>query len=147
MPGPIPNREEDLARPRERKGSDQQSVTKGVMRPVTIPHADKDWHPIARKIWDSLKTSGMADFYQQTDWALAYSLMDDLSKMKKNGRPSSQWAQVIYQQLGTLGLSEGERRRMRIELHEPDDGATDVEDEAISSYENELMGSVTPIRR
>lgn len=145
MPGPIPNREEDLARPRERKGSSQQSVTRGVSRPVAVPHADKDWHPIAKKMWDALKVSGGADFYEQSDWALAYSLMDDLSKMKKSSRPSSQWAQIIYQQLGNLLVSEGDRRRVRIELHEPDDETDDESESAINDYRAEL-GVVRPIR-
>jgi hypothetical protein len=126
MPGPVPNRESDLARPRERKGSDQVSVTKGTLRETKVPHADSDWHPIARKLWDGMKSSGQADFFQNSDWAYAYSLMDDLSEYKKSGRRSSQMAQVIYTSLGNLLVTEADRRRIRIELHEPDTG----EDEA-----------------
>src|SRR5437763_13328456 len=102
MPGPIPNREADLARPRERRGSDQMSVTRGESMPVTIPHADTESHPIARKLWDSMKKSGQSTFYEQSDWAYAYALMDDLSEYKKSSRRSSQMAQVIYQNLGNL---------------------------------------------
>jgi len=122
MPGPVPNRESDLARPRERKGSDQVPVTKGTLRDVKIPHADSEWHPIARKLWDGMKSSGQADFFQNSDWAYAYSLMDDLSEYKKSGRRSSQMAQVIYTALGNLLVTEADRRRIRIELHEPDTG-------------------------
>ncbi|WP_234018487.1 MULTISPECIES: hypothetical protein [unclassified Streptomyces] len=96
MPGPVPNREADLARPRERKGSDVQPVTRGVARPTKVPNADRTWHPIAKRLWDSLKESGQADFYQQSDWALAYSLCEDLSVYKKSGKRSGQMLQTIY---------------------------------------------------
>lgn len=117
--GPVPNREEDLARPRSRKGSDEQSVTKGEMKPVKVPSADRDWHPIARRLWDSLKTSGQADFYQNSDWAFAYSLCEDLSYYKKSGKRSGQMLQTIYSAFERLLVAEGDRRRVRIELTEP----------------------------
>lgn len=133
MPGPVPSRENELARPRERKGSGQVSVTKGESRPVRIPHADPDWHPIARMLWDSLKKSGQADFYEQSDWAFAFSLCDDLSMYKKplvtkDGveyhKRSGQMLQTIYSAMERLLVTEGDRRRVRIELHDPeeDDG-------------------------
>lgn len=117
--GPVPNRDQDLARPRSRKGGDQQSVTQGEMRPVKIPNADSNWHPIARKLWDSLKTSGQADFYQNSDWAFAYSLCEDLSYYKKSGKRSGQMLQTIYSAFERLLVAEGDRRRVRIELTEP----------------------------
>ena len=126
MPGPVPNRSEDLARPRERKGSDQRSVTTGEMREVSIPHKSQDWHPIAVKMWDGLKTSGQADFFQNSDWAFAYSLMDDLSYYKKSGKRSGQMLQSIYSALERLLVTEADRRRVRIELTAPEpeeDGA------------------------
>ena len=120
MPGPVPNRESDLARPRERKGKDQVSVTKGQSRPTRIPRADPLWHPIAKMLWDSLKASGQSDFYEQSDWAVAFSLCDDLSQYKASGRRSSQMAQVIYSTMSNLLVTEADRRRVRIELHEPE---------------------------
>lgn len=120
MPGPVPSRSEDLARPRERKGSDVQSVTKGELRGVTIPHKAQDWHPIAVKMWEGLKTSGQADFFQNSDWAFAYSLMDDLSYYKKSGKRSGQMLQSIYSALERLLVTEADRRRVRIELSAPE---------------------------
>lgn len=52
MPGPLPNGEADLARPRERKGGDAQSVMRGVARPAKVLNADRNWHPIAKRLWD-----------------------------------------------------------------------------------------------
>ena len=136
--GPVPNREEDLARPRSRKGSDQQPVTKGEMRPVKIPNADRDWHPIARRLWDSLKTSGQSDFYQNSDWAFAYSLCEDLSHYKKSGKRSGQMLQTIYSAFERLLVAEGDRRRVRIELNEPEDEQDSAAVLAIADYKKEL---------
>lgn len=138
MPGPVPNREADLARPRERKGSDIQSVTKGVARPAKIPNADREWHPIARRLWDSLKTSGQQDYYQSSDWALAYSLCEDLSYYKKSGKRSGQMLQTIYSAFERLLVAEGDRRRVRIELHEPEDEGDTASVVAIADYKKEL---------
>lgn len=138
MPGPVPNREEDLARPRERKGGDVQSVTHGVLRDVRIPHADKDWHPLAKRLWDGMKTSGQADFMQNSDWAFAYSLMDDLTYYKNSGKRSSQMLQTIYAAMTSLMITEGDRRRVRLELQAPADETQDAELFAIEGYKDAL---------
>lgn len=148
MPGPVPNLEQDLARPRERKGGDVVPVTRGERKPVTIPHMDQDWHPIAKKFWQALKTSGQAEFFQNSDWAYAYSLMDDLSMYKKpfvsreDGteyhKRSGQMLQTIMSALSNLMVTEADRRRLRIELHDPEDDAPDAELVAIDDYRAEL---------
>jgi hypothetical protein len=137
--GPVPNRESDLARPRSRKGKEHaEPVTKGELRKVTVPTADSAWHPIARKLWDSLKTSGQADFYQNSDWAYAYSVCDDLSHFKKSGQRSSMMAQVIYSAMSNLLVTEADRRRVRIELHEPEAGEDEASVTAINNARAKL---------
>lgn len=130
MPGRVPNRSEDLARPRSRKGGDRPPVTKGELKPVTIPEADENWHPTARMMWDSLAESGQADFYQQSDWAFAYFLCDEMTGYlcgerynPKTGEMyqyrSPEMMKAILSGLTTLCVTEGDRRRVRIELTEP----------------------------
>lgn len=147
MPGPIANREADLARPRERKGGDVVPVTRGTLRDVRIPAADKDWHPIAKRFYNSLKTSGQSDFYQNSDWAFAYSLAEDLSVFKKplvnrDGeeyvKRSGQMLQAIYSAMGTLLVTEGDRRRVRIELHAPEPEGESAAVLAIADYRADL---------
>lgn len=144
MSGPVPKRESELARPRSRKGAEQQPVTKGVMRPVSIPRADKSWHPIAKMFWESLKKSGQSDFYQQSDWAFAYSLADDLSAYKNatwaNGdaKRSPEMLKALLQGMERLLVAEGDRRRVRIELHEPPDESESAAVIAIADYKQEL---------
>lgn len=118
MAGPIPERTEFLAEPRK---AERGEVTKGTLRPVNIPTGDPGWHPVAMRVWDAMKNSGQADFYQESDWAFAYSLMDDLSYYKNSGKRSGQMLQSIYSAMERLLLTEADRRRARIELSEPED--------------------------
>lgn len=136
--GPIPNRDADLARPRSRKGGEQREVSKGELLPTSWPQADKAWHPIARKLWDGCKKSGQAAYYQQSDIAMLYSLCDDLSEYKKSTRRSSQMAQTIYSSLAALLVTEGERRRVRIELEAPVEPQASKADLAIVTYMEDL---------
>lgn len=139
MPGPVPNRTEDLARPRERKGSDIQSVTKGKARDVVVPRvSDREWHPIAKRVWDAAKTSGQSDFYQNSDWAILYSLCDDLSHYKKSGNRSSVMLAAIMSGLTNLLLTEGDRRRARLELEAEVPDEQDAELFAIDGYRDML---------
>ncbi|MFY1688168.1 hypothetical protein [Plantactinospora sp. WMMB782] len=131
--GPVPNRSDDLARPRERKGGDTQPVTKGKARPIFWPEPDPDWHPIALMLWESCQISGQADFYQQSDIALLYSLCEDLSHYKtstyvdkdgveRTAKRSGQMLQTIYSSFERLLIAEGDRRRVRLELDEEEQG-------------------------
>lgn len=138
MPGPVPNRSDDLSRERDANRGDRSPITKGELRPVVVPHADPEWHPIADKLYRSLKSSGQSDFYQNSDWALAYSLCDDLSHFKQSGKRSAQMAQTIYSALSNLLVSEGDRRRVRIELSAPEAEEEPASVTAIDAYKKQL---------
>jgi hypothetical protein len=138
VPGPVPDREAELARPRERGGRDTQPVTKGELKPVTMPDPDPSWHPIATRLYESLRSSGQADFYQNSDWAFAVSVCDDLSHYKKSLKRSGQMLQTIYSALERLLVTEGDRRRVRIELHEPDGDSEPAAVLAIADYKRDL---------
>lgn len=124
----MPEREQNLARPRSRKGSDQQETKRGTMLPVSIPDADPDWHPIATMLWESLLTSGQKDFFQNTDWVFAYSLCEDITRYKESYvnsygetayKRSPEMLKAIQAGMGSLLVTEGDRRRLRVELAEP----------------------------
>lgn len=148
--GPIPNRSDDLARDRSRKGGDTGPEVKvGQMRPVRIPEADPDWHDIAVMIWDSLMESGQADFFQQSDWAYAYSLCDDVSHYKSAGRVnkhtgefeayrSPEMLKAIQSAMASLLMTEGERRRARVELTQIEPEKTSAAVLAIAQYQEDL---------
>lgn len=136
----IPRRESELARPRSRKGGDQQETKRGVMKDVRWKQPDPDWHPVARDLYLSARSSGQADWYQNSDIHLLWSLCDDLSHYKKSGRRSAQMAAVIYTAFGNLLLTEGDRRKARIELTEQKPEQTPASVTAIQGYKDRLAG-------
>ena len=145
MPGPVPMRSEQLAE--ERRPGRGGSATKGEMRPTIVPRPDPLWHPIARMLWDGLVSSGQSDFYQQSDWAFAYSLCEDLSMYKKptiakDGteyhKRSGQMLQTIYSAMERLLVTEGDRRRARIELQKPVPEGPSASVSAIDDYKQRL---------
>lgn len=145
--GPVPNRSTDLSRERDANRGDRPPITKGELRPVVIPHMDPDWHPISKMLWKSLKSSGQADFYQNSDWAFAWSLCEDLSMYKKplvskDGeeyhKRSGQMLQTIYAAMERLLVTEGDRRRVRIELSAPESEEEPASVTAIADYKQGL---------
>lgn len=164
--GPIPNRDNDLARARSRKGGEaQQPATRGRLLPVTIPDPDPDWSPVTMMAYRSLLSSGMSDFYQDSDWTYAWIVLSELDayrspvplrrKDPETGKYedvidaetgevvayrklSGQTFQAIMSALVSLGMTEGDRRRMRIELQEEKDSEASAELIAIDGYRQAL---------
>lgn len=120
----IPNRSEDLARPRERKGTTGYKVTKGEGRTATIPEPKPTWCDAARMIWDANCDSGGSDFYESSDYAVLWFACDQIDHLySQGGRRSPEYLRVIMQTLGSLLATEGDRRRLHIELEkEMDEG-------------------------
>lgn len=139
MPAPR-KRESELQRPRSRKGSASTAdVTKGEARAVRIPHGDPNWHPAVKRLYDSLRTSGQTDFYQNSDWAYAWFVMEQLDRFVRAGRPSAQMFQALDTALERLMLTETSRRKARIELERPqEDTGPSLADSAIADYQAAL---------
>lgn len=125
--GPVPKRSEE----RHRRNEPASPVVKAAgAGEVPVPDADVEWHPIARRLWDATKESGQTRFYEPSDWALLYSLMDDLSYAKQCERRPAGLIESIYSQLGNLLISEGDRRRVQVELHRP--SSQELEDAGVT---------------
>lgn len=125
--GPVPKRSEE----RHRRNEPAAPVVKAAGASVVdAPDADDEWHPIAKRLWDATKESGQTRFYEPSDWALLYSLMDDLSYAKQCERRPAGLIESIYSQLGNLLISEGDRRRVQVELHRP--SSQELEDAGVT---------------
>ena len=122
MPGPVPKRSDQR---RRRNKSDVEVVTTTGARTVSVPRMAASWHPIAKRLWKSLKESGQAEFYEPSDWAFAYSLMDDLSHYKNSEKRSAVALQTIYSSFERLLVTEGDRRRARVELERGGESQSD----------------------
>lgn len=124
--GPVPSRTEDLSRDRDANRAGSVPVTKGKAKPATIPEPDPNWHKIAKMLWDSALESGQSDYYQSSDYAMLYHLCDDLSVYKNAKQRSSMMFQAFQSMFESLLLTEGARRRVRIELE-----SEETEDEGV----------------
>lgn len=138
--GPVPNLSTDLSRDRDANRGDRAPITKGQARVPVIPEPSEEWHDSARMIWDAALNSGQSDLYQQTDWALLHSLLGDLTRVKNSGRPSGQLLAVIYSTMSSLLLTEGDRRRVRIELENEVDTEDEELDEDVKQRRLRLVG-------
>ena len=148
--GPIPKREA------ERMGHSKPETpveSVPVSGSVQIPPADPKWHPTARLIYDSLPTSGQAKFYEPSDWSTAYLLAESLSRdLKPQSIGITDEGKVIrayvplkgaslaayLKGFAALGVTEGDRRRMGIEIDrkatKPELAAVTVMDEYRESF-------------
>ena len=116
MPGPVPKRSEER---RRRNKPDGAQLTKGTGTSAgdfAWPDPDSDWHPLAVDLYLGLKNSGMAQFYESSDIAVARYVCEATSRNLKDTRMSGQMFSSIISALTNLGATEGDRRRLRIEL-------------------------------
>lgn len=143
MPGPIPKR--DSERTRRNKTNEAGLTTKrGIAYPVgEWPEPSPHWVPPVVRMYESFQTSGMVEFFQDTDVSLVWVACEGLQAWYEGGRRSANQFQFVTSLLGSLGASEGERRRMRIELELEQE--TDTEESAalaaITDIRSRLMGA------
>src|SRR5688500_1345345 len=112
MPGPAPKRSE-VRRRRNKQDIDRVQVA-GVVEPPEL--GVEDAHPLAVDLYEALKESGQARWYEPTDWARARLLVWSLSKMLDSGRPSAMLLAALQKDMDALLVSEAERRRVRMEI-------------------------------
>lgn len=126
--GPIPKRSEQRMGNRTKK---ELATTKAPAATVVqAPDPDPGWHPIALMYWEAAQESGQSRFWEPTDWVALYDAMEEISQYKNAGRRSSQMRAAIDSILARLAVTDGDRRRLRIELtrglEEAEDGPAEV---------------------
>lgn len=90
-------------------------------RPASMPDPDPEWHPIAARWFTSLGESGQSAFYQASDWMLAYVTAESMSREFFTGEPITGSSLTAYMKaMAALMVSEGERRRVGVELSRPE---------------------------
>ena len=136
MPGPVPKRSEERTRRNRPENEGGVQLSKGERVPYRVPPVDSDWHPRAKQWYRSLARSGMRDYYELSDYEMARLLCDALTEYYK--RPTAMMLATILQGMTSLGVTEGERRRMRIELEDPKEAETSASLVAIDTYRAQL---------
>jgi hypothetical protein len=124
--GPVPKRSDQ----RRRANQDEMPIASApAARKVTVPAAARTWHPIAKRWYLSLRSSGQSQFYESSDWMQAYVAAEVLSRLlsvpdKTPAMLFTAWSA----ESARLLVTEGDRRRLRIELER--EGQVDKDEEA-----------------
>lgn len=116
--GPMPKRSDERTR-RNATGEDGVALKKGVALEYEWRPASPEWDGAVAHLYESLSKSGMAAYYQQTDADYAWLICDEFSEYRKSPRKSAVMFSGLISSLAGLGLTEGERRRIHIELDAP----------------------------
>jgi hypothetical protein len=136
MPGPVPKRSEERTRRNKPENEGGVPLSKGERVPYKVPPVDSSWHPRAKQWYRSLSRSGMREYYELSDYEMARLLCDALTEYYK--RPTAMMLATILQGMTSLGVTEGERRRMRIELEQPKELETSASIVALETYREQL---------
>ncbi len=121
--GPVPKRDEERVR---RNVPEDPTVTVKMPGMVEIPDLGDisfmgEIHPLVTDMYDSMKESACVKFFEPTDWAYArltlHTLNAELVSAQQQGRPiGAMKTTAINQMLSALLLTEGDRRRARLEI-------------------------------
>lgn len=136
MTGPLPKRSEERTRRNKPENEGGIALSKGNRVPFKVPPVDGAWHSRAKQWYRSLSRSGMREYYELSDYEMARVLCDALTEYYK--RPTAMMLATILQGMTSLGVTEGERRRMRIELEDPKESETSASVVAIDKYRAQL---------
>ncbi len=111
--GPIPKR--DAERRRENK-PDRPTDTVTLSERVKPAACPARLHREARQWFKSLADSGQTKYWEPSDWQQARIAAIWLSGLLSGSRPSAQMVASWLSMVAELGVTEGSRRRMRIEI-------------------------------
>ncbi|WP_066904583.1 hypothetical protein [Mycolicibacterium houstonense] len=119
--GPVPERSDQRVR---RNKDEYGEVTKIPAKgPVPVPELGfDDPHPIVAALYRSLGESAQANYYEPSDWQYARLTLHFADQLLKTSKPSAQMLATVQQMLSALLVSEGDRRRVRIEVERNQSG-------------------------
>lgn len=118
------------------------NLDESIHAEALVPEPDPKWEPLVKAYWESFAASGQSMFYEPSDWMTAYALMEMLDRHLKPQdvrvgeiKPAVQeGGEVVYvfkakllpvpanvmgailKGMTALMATEGDRRRMRLEL-------------------------------
>ena len=110
--GPVPKRSDQ-----RRRRNVGPKVDKVAASPtVSALEPDGDWPDVVQNHFRSLGRSGQAEFYQESDWAFARLICELLARGFRAEKMPAMLVTAAIADLARLGVTEGDRRRMRIEI-------------------------------
>ena len=92
------------------------------------------------EIYESMKKSAQKKYYEPTDWAFAKVTLHFLNKLLYSPKPSAQMLASVNSMLASLLLTEGDRRRVRIEVERNPNPTQDAKVVSIADRFAEALG-------
>jgi len=135
--GPIPKRSQERRRRNTEGGAVEQVEVGGMV--VEAPELPEGCSELSRELFEALESSGQAQFFEPSDWWLA-KLMTVAVDDYLDGRKSATKLAEIRALATELMMSEGQRRRLRLELIRDDPVGEPAEVTAINEYKSRLSG-------
>lgn len=128
--GPVPKRSEERVR---RNKEDVPIETIPAIGPVEVPELGIPRpHPLVVDLYESMQNSAQSKYYEPSDWATARVVFHFLNKQLRSTKPSAQMLASLFAQMTSLLLTEGDRRRVRIEVernqNQPENNVVQVAD-------------------
>lgn len=112
--GPIPKRSSELIR---RNKQDVPVDTVTAIGTVVAPELGfTDPHPLVVDLFESLKDSAQSQYYEPSDWQYARLTFHFVDKLLKRSDPSAMMLASVNSMLTSLLMTEGDRRRVRLEI-------------------------------
>jgi hypothetical protein len=133
--GRIPKRSSEIMGHRTKADLANRAFV-GMPVAVVPPPCPEGIHPVAVKWYESLKTSGQHLFYEDSDWALAVFTAHQMSLCMKF--PTASAFKSILDACDRLLVTEGARRRVRIEVERPDPHEGAEKPKEIDDYRSRL---------
>ena len=118
--GPVPKRSDQ--RVRRNKLEVPIDKVEAIGAVVVPPLGFEDPHPLTEDLYRSLGESAQARYYEPSDYQVARSILHFLDLEFKKSRPSAQMVATVFGQLTDLLVSEGARRRVRLEVERAQSG-------------------------
>jgi hypothetical protein len=130
--GPVPKRSDE----RIRRNATEVPVEKlEVIGSVQVPELGiDDPHPFIVDFYQSLIDSAQSRYYEPSDWQYARWLCFAMNDYISGRKPSAVMFQSINAALSDLLITEGERRRVRLEIERGQNG--DTEGGTVTSFED-----------
>jgi hypothetical protein len=111
--GPVPSRSDQRVRRNKTEPTEKVEAI-GV---VAVPELGfDDPHPLTVDLYRSLAQSAQSKYYESSDYNVARAVLHFLDRQFKSERPSGQMVAALFSQLTDLLVTEGSRRRVRLEV-------------------------------
>lgn len=75
-----------------------------------------DPHHLVAELYDSVQDSAYAHYYEPSDWMMLQVNLEMLDRQLKSSKPSAQMVASIYSMFSNLLVTEGDRRRVKLEI-------------------------------